>query len=113
MNKIISFILISFLSAGAFARSSYNVYTIPSSGVSAPTWGQVHLDQSAAVTGVLPFSQCKNWIWIIDLNGMLFGNGTSPIQAKLCRRTQYQVFQAHQGRFNYQSFASRSICSHY
>jgi hypothetical protein len=72
------------------AGSPYMVAQVGATGV--PNVGPLHLDQSAAILGVLGVPNGGCGAGTFTTNGMLYGNGTSPCGATAAG-SQYQVFQ--------------------
>lgn len=52
-KKILALLALLGIATYAYARTNNNVYVMPTSG-NAPTWGQVNLSSSAAITNTLP-----------------------------------------------------------
>jgi len=76
------------------AGSQYNVLTAGAGGT--PAFGQVALNQTAAVSGQLAVGNGGTGASTLTSNGMLFGNGTSAVQATAAG-AQYSVLVAGSG----------------
>jgi hypothetical protein len=61
--------------------SQYEALTVGAKvlGHSSPEWGPIHLDQSAAVTGILPVGNGGTGVNTMTIHGVLIGQTTSPI----------------------------------
>jgi hypothetical protein len=71
-------------------------YLLTSNATSAPTYQQLNLGTSPAITGTLSVANGGTGDSSLTLNGVVFGNGTSPAGVTAAG-TQYQVLQAGSG----------------
>lgn len=81
----------------AVKSSATQYQTLISNGLSTtPTWGALDLSQAAAVTGTLPVNHGGTGIATAATNGIVFGNGTSPLGVTAAG-SQYQILRAGAG----------------